>query len=83
MILGAESGLHLVWRLPEGLPPAREIQNRARERGIGVYALSSGAAYDFDLRVRKNILVFGHSSRTEARIESAVRELRSTLEDAR
>lgn len=83
VILGSESGLHLVWRLPDGFPPARKIQVAARERGIGVYALSSGAAYDFDPAARDDMLVLGYSSLTEAQIESAVREMRSILDDAR
>lgn len=83
VVLGSESGLHLVWQLPEGFPPARKIQITARERGIGVYALSSGAAYDFDPAARDDTLVLGYSSLTEAQIESAVRELRSISEDTR
>lgn len=83
VILGSESGLHLVWRFPEGFLPARTIQIRARERGIGVYALSSGAAYDFDPGARDNMLVFGYSSLAETQIESAVRALKSISEDAR
>jgi GntR family transcriptional regulator/MocR family aminotransferase len=77
VLLGAESGLHLVWRLPDGFPPARTIQIEARARGIGVYALSSGAAYDFDPGARDDMLVFGYSSLTEEQIERAVCELAS------
>ncbi|MGH1574930.1 PLP-dependent aminotransferase family protein [Methylobacterium sp. P31] len=83
VILGAESGLHLVWRLPDGFPPARRIQVTARERGIGVYALSSGAAYDFDPGAQDDMLVFGYSSLTEAQIANAVRELKLISKDAR
>lgn len=83
VILGAESGLHLVWRLPDGFPPARKIQVTARERGIGVYALSSGAAYDFDPGAQDDMLVFGYSSLTEAQIANAVRELKLISKDAR
>ena len=32
LILGAESGLHLVWRLPEGFAPARNPSQGARAR---------------------------------------------------
>ena len=79
---GQDSGLHLVWRLPEGFPPARKIQVTARKQGIGVYALSSGAAYHFDPEARDDMLVFGYSSLTEAQIESAVRKLKAISEDA-
>ena len=79
VVLGGESGLHLVWQLPAGFPPARRVQVMARERGIGVYALSSGAAYDFDPGARDDMLVFGYSSLTEAQIEDAVGRLSSML----
>lgn len=72
VVLGGESGLHLVWRLPPGFPPARQIQLLARQQGIGVYALSSGAAYDFDPGARDDMLVFGYSSLNETQIETAV-----------
>ncbi|GEP06916.1 PLP-dependent aminotransferase family protein [Methylobacterium oxalidis] len=78
-ILGGESGLHLVWKLPPGFPPARQIQVMAREQGIGIYALSSGAAFDFDAEANDDMLVFGYSSLTEAQIEDAVRRLRLML----
>ena len=79
VIEGSESGLHLVWRLPQGLPNARKIQSLARERGIGVYALSSGAAYDFDAEARDDALVFGYSSLDVVQINEAAQELRSIL----
>lgn len=80
-ILGGESGLHLVWKLPPGFPPAREIQVMARAQGIGIYALSSGAAFDFDAEANDDMLVFGYSSLTEAQIEDAVRRLRLMLDE--
>ena len=83
IILGGESGLHLVWRFPSGFPSARTIQTEARERGIGVYALSSGAAYDFDPGAPDDTLVFGYSSVSEEQIERAVRELKLIVDDIR
>jgi GntR family transcriptional regulator / MocR family aminotransferase len=82
-ILGAESGLHLVWRLPDGFPAARKIQAAARERGVGVYALSSGAAYDFDTGARDDMLVFGYSSLAEAQIGRAIRKLKVIVDSTR
>jgi GntR family transcriptional regulator/MocR family aminotransferase len=79
-VIGGESGLHLVWRLPLGCPPARQIQVAARERGVGVYALSSGAAFDVDPGARDDMLVFGYSSLTEAQIGEAVGKLKPLLD---
>ncbi|VTZ25605.1 GntR family transcriptional regulator [Methylocella tundrae] len=75
-ISGTESGLHLVWQLPQDFPRAREIQLKAREIGVGVYALSSGAAFDFDDAPNDDILVFGYSSLDVAKIQTAVTALR-------
>nr|WP_042671640.1 PLP-dependent aminotransferase family protein [Methylobacterium sp. B34] len=80
-LLGWESGLHLAWRLPRGFPSARKVQAMARERGVGVYALSSGAAFDFDADAPDDVLVFGYSSLAEPMIEAAVGKLRLMLED--
>ncbi|WP_422237685.1 hypothetical protein [Methylorubrum rhodinum] len=80
LVIGGESGFHLVWRLPVGFPCARQVQLMARERGIGVYALSSGGAYDFDPAARDDMLVFGYSSLTETQIGDAVQSLRFMLD---
>jgi GntR family transcriptional regulator/MocR family aminotransferase len=78
---GSESGLHFVWRLPAGFPPAREIQLRARQLGVGVYALMSGAAFDFDVAAPDNVLVLGYSSLGEQQIDAAVAKLKALLSD--
>ena len=80
-ITGAESGLHLVWRLPPGSPPARDVQAAARRQGVGAYALSSGAAFDFSADPPDDALVLGYSSLDETRIAAAVARLRLLLDD--
>ena len=72
---GQESGLHLVWHLPPDFPSARDIQLRARDQGVGVYALSSGAAYDFTPNAPDRTLVLGYSSLDEEQIVRAVETL--------
>ena len=79
VISGAESGLHLVWRLPESAPRARDVQSRARPQGVGVYALSSGAAYDFSGDAPDDVLVMGYSSLNEQQIGTAVRTLKTVV----
>ncbi len=78
---GSESGLHFVWRLPAGFLPARAIQLRARQLGVGVYALTSGAAFDFDAAAPDNVLVLGYSSLDEQQIDAAVAKLKALLSD--
>ena len=78
-ISGHEAGLHLVWHLPPDFPPACEIQKRAREKGVGVYALSSGAAFDFDKTAPDRTLVLGYSSLDEEQIVHAVKVIADIL----
>ncbi|WP_334148108.1 MocR-like pyridoxine biosynthesis transcription factor PdxR [Hyphomicrobium sp.] len=82
-ITGAEAGLHVVWRLPPGSPDARVVQQRARLRGVGVYGLDSGAAYDFDGTSNRDSLVLGYSSIQEKSIETAICRLHELLHDMR
>lgn len=76
---GAESGLHVAWRLPPGAPSATATQKRARHKGVGVYALHSGGAHDFDAHPRNDTLVLGYSSLSEADIEEAIARLARAL----
>ena len=82
-ISGIEGGLHLVWRLPIDAPSASVVQQRARLRGVGVYALDSGASFDFDGSSSRHSLVLGYSSVKEKDIEIATHRLRDLLEDMR
>lgn len=82
-ITGSDGGLHIVWRLPAGSPDAAVVQQRARLRGVGIYALDSGAAYDFDGTASRNSLVLGYSAIKEKDIEIAVRRLHELLQDVK
>jgi GntR family transcriptional regulator/MocR family aminotransferase len=78
-ISGQDGGLHFVWRLPSGMPSARLVQIKARALGIGVYALSSGGAFDFDDTAPDDMLMFGYSSLTEDEIGRAIKKLSDVL----
>ncbi|MGO4685186.1 MocR-like pyridoxine biosynthesis transcription factor PdxR [Hyphomicrobium sp. 2TAF46] len=80
-ISGAECGLHFIWRLAPHFPPAQKIQLAARAAGVGVYALRSGAAFDFRDDSKDDVLVFGFSSLDEASILNAVGILKTTLQN--
>jgi GntR family transcriptional regulator/MocR family aminotransferase len=72
--------LHFIWRLPPGFPPAQKIQLAARAAGVGVYALRSGAAFDFRDDSKDDVLVLGFSSLDEQSIRDAVKILKATVE---
>lgn len=76
ILSGLAGGLHLTWRLPQGSPPASELQIRVRAKGVGIYSLKSGAAFDFDKNPRDDLLIFGYSSVKEGDIARAVGVLR-------
>jgi len=78
-ISGAECGLHFIWRLPSHYPPAQQIQVAARAAGVGVYALRSGAAFDFSEDSRDDVLMLGFSSLDERSIREAIRLLKGSL----
>jgi GntR family transcriptional regulator/MocR family aminotransferase len=61
------------------MPNAVAIQMKARAAGIGVYALSSGGAVDFDGTAPDDMLMFGYASLTESRIVEAVEKLHGIL----
>lgn len=83
VLSGTAGGLHLTWRLPQNSPPASTVQIKARQNGVGVYSLRSGASFDFNSSTRDDILLFGYSSIQECDIQHAVRELHQILERAR
>ncbi|KWT72967.1 Transcriptional regulator, GntR family domain [Hyphomicrobium sulfonivorans] len=82
-ISGAEGGLHVVWKLPHGCSDAAVVQQRARLRGVGIYALNSGAAHDFDGSASRQMMVLGYSSVKEKDIVVAVNRLGELLDDMR
>jgi GntR family transcriptional regulator/MocR family aminotransferase len=75
-ISGAESGMHLVWRLPRHLSPAHELQLTARSFGVGVYCLQDSPAYLYEhIADCERILLLGYTSLTEKQIEEGVASL--------
>lgn len=77
-VSGAQSGMHLVWRLPPALPEARVLRERARTRGVGLYDFDSANVYTADTRTRERharALVLGYAALDERELEVAVRRL--------
>ena len=79
-VAGAESGMHFVWRLPDGLPPAHEIEERALKVGVGVYTLDSGAAHRFGPHeAADRHLVLGYAALAETEIDLGIARLAQCL----
>lgn len=72
-ISGAESGAHLVWRLPPDQAPAREFQARARAHCVGVYALQDSPAHLYEhMDGWERILLLGYAVLSEEQIAQGV-----------
>ena len=83
-ISGAESGMHVAWRLPPALPPAQVVALAARAYGVGVYSLEgSPACLDEHMESRDRILLLGYTSLTEEQIEQGVGKLATAINRGR
>jgi GntR family transcriptional regulator/MocR family aminotransferase len=80
-IWGTENGMHIMWRLPAGLPPPNAFVERIRSYGVGVHTLASGGARDFGSRYADSTLLLGYSSLTKQQIISGVRAMARAAED--
>jgi GntR family transcriptional regulator / MocR family aminotransferase len=77
---GLESGMHLAWHLPEHYPSASELQNLALRQGVGVYSLSSGAAYDYGgCDYSRRTVVLGFSALDENQIRTGIQGIADAL----
>ena len=63
------------------MPSALAIQMKARAAGVGVYALSSGSAFDFDGTAPDDTLMFGYASLPENKILEAVEKLNGIMRE--
>lgn len=79
-VSGYDCGLHLVWKLPDALPSASELQTHARSVGVGIYSLKSGAAIDYNSSSPDNLILLGYSSVEPKDIRRAVRLLRALVD---
>jgi GntR family transcriptional regulator/MocR family aminotransferase len=80
-ITGHEGGMHLVWHLPDTLPPAPRLQEIAARVGVGIYSLTAGHAYTFnDRKAQERMIMLGYPSVPEARIRRGIRDLAAALE---
>jgi GntR family transcriptional regulator/MocR family aminotransferase len=79
-VLGAEAGMHLVWRIPKHLPSAHDLEKIALSVGVGVYTVSSGGAADLCPAAENDrLLVLGFSSLSEREIELGISRLAQAL----
>lgn len=82
--IGAEAGMHMVWRTPDHLPAAPEILARALNCGVGVYDLSPRSAVIASKAPDvERYLMFGYSSLSEKQIAMGIAHLAEELQSKR
>jgi GntR family transcriptional regulator/MocR family aminotransferase len=79
-VYGDQAGMHLVWKLPETLPDAAEVEARGLAAGVGVISLATGSALRFgDDDGGDRMLMLGFVALTEKEIEDGVARLANAL----
>jgi len=79
-IFGDQAGMHLVWKLPEGFPPAAEVEAKGLAAGVGVCSLATGSALRFDQNDGGDrLLMLGFVALTEKEIEDGIARLAGAL----
>jgi GntR family transcriptional regulator/MocR family aminotransferase len=82
-VSGEDGGLHLLWRLPPGVPDADVVEALAAKRRIGVYSLASAGAMSLvPTLLDRRTLVIGFGGVTPKQIDQAIDLLSEIIDDA-
>lgn len=74
-IRGAQSGMHVVWHLPDDFPATLELEQRCRAVGVGVYSLATGNAMVLGNTAKtchERILMLGYAALNEDEIAEGI-----------
>ena len=78
-IYGDQAGMHLIWKLSQSFPSAKEVEDIGLNAGVGVCSLATGSALPFDSENEQRLLMLGFAALTEEEIENGVSRLASAL----
>lgn len=79
---GVASGLHLLWRLPPGVPPALTFEALARRARIGIYGFGSSGAWDAaDSPLSRRSVLLGFGGMSPDQIAEGVARLSDVVDD--
>lgn len=80
---GAASGLHLLWRLPPGVPDAPLLEQVARRARVGIYSLASGGAYETaESQLGRRAVILGYAALMPRQIAQGISRLSDAIDDA-
>lgn len=77
-ITGAQSGMHLIWTAPVGVPAAFDVERRARDVGVGVYSFHTGNSHLHGGVAKARyarMVMLGYAALTEPEIREGIRRL--------
>lgn len=79
---GVQSGMHVVWWLPEEMPNAVEFEQRCSYHGVGVYSMCSGNAFVTDSAsgTYDRVVMLGYAALNEQEIVEGVMCLAAAAE---
>ena len=79
-VSGVNGGMHILWHLPPGFPPACELQQMALEAGVGIYCMDDGGAREFPgSDYGASTIMLGYSSVTEEAIRLGIARIADML----
>ena len=81
-VSGEATGLHLLWRLPAGVPEAAKLEEVARQHHVGVYSLASAGACELGTSTahRRSVLL-GYAGLVPKQIEQGIARLSDAVDD--
>lgn len=79
---GEDAGLHLLWRLPAGVPEAEKLAELARSHQVGVYPFSAAGAREFGgTSLSRRSLLMGFAGLSPKQIEQGIARLSDAVDD--
>jgi GntR family transcriptional regulator / MocR family aminotransferase len=82
-VSGEAAGLHVLWRLPAGVPEASRLEALARQQHVGIYAFGSAGAEEL---VRSGLgqrsVLLGYAGLAPKQIEQGILRLSDAVDDA-
>lgn len=81
-ISGESTGLHVLWRLPAGVPEAAKLEEVARQHHVGVYSLASAGACELGMSsLARRSLLMGYAGLLPKQIEKGIELLSDAVDD--
>jgi GntR family transcriptional regulator/MocR family aminotransferase len=81
-ISGEAAGLHVLWRLPAGVPEATKLEALARQHHVGVYSLPSAGASELGSSgLARRGLLLGYAGLLPKQIEQGIARLSDVVDD--